>query len=400
MRVVVVGGGVAGLEALIGLRTLAGDRVKLELISPERSFANRPLKVAAAFGASPGVQTTVEDVARSVGADCTIDAVAAVDPAENLLTLRGGDQRGYDILVVAPGARPQDSIPGAVSFGVPGGMERFRKLLAAAEAGTLSSLVFAVPPEVGWPLALYELALLTADRLRAAGAAPQITLLTPELAPLAVFGGRASGAILEELEDRGIHFLAGLQAEELAWGELRARPGKVRIQADAVITLPRLRGPVISGLPADDRGFIPVNSHGLVRGLADVYAAGDAISFPIKHGGLAAQQADAVAEAIAARIGSPIKAEPFRPVLRGMLLVGGRAQYLEAAVGDPAAPPGQASSRPLWWPPVKIAGRYLAPYLSGQVTGPPAMPAGVVVELRIDPERDRPPAARCVGGVG
>ncbi len=390
----------AGLEALIGVRTLAGDRVELELISPERTFANRPHKVATAFGAASGPQITVEDVARSVGAACTIDAIAAVDPAERMLTLRSGIQTGYDILVAAPGARPEDSIPGAISFGAPGGLERFRKVLAASEEGKVSTLVFAVPAEVGWPLALYELAMLTADRLRAAGVSPEITLLTPEPAPLAVFGGRASGAILEELESRGIHFVAGLQAQELAWGELRARPGKVRIQADSVITLPRLRGPEIDGLPADERGFVPVDLHGLVRGLTDVYAAGDAIAFPIKHGGLAAQQADAVAEAIAARLGAPVKAEPFRPVLRGMLLAGGQAKYLEAAVGDPTARSGHASSRPLWWPPVKIAGRYLAPYLSGQVTGPPATPSGVVVEMRIDSEPGPGPVARCAGGVG
>ena len=394
------GGGVAGLEVLIGLRTLAGDRVELDLISRERTFANRPLKVAVAFGAAPGPQVEVEGVARSLGAACTIDGVTAVDPAENRLTLTSGVQRGFDILVVATGARAGESIPGAIAFGAPGGTERFRKLLAAVEHGTLGQVVFAVSADVGWPLPLYELALLTADRCRAAGASPELTLITSEPAPLAVFGGRASGAILEELENRDIHFVGGLQAEELAWGELRARPGEVRIQADAVVTLPPPRGPGLQGLPADSGGFVPVDSHGQVRGLSDIYAAGDAISFPIKHGGLAAQQADAVAEAIAARIGVAIRPEPFRPVLRGMLLAGGQAQYLEAAVGDPAAAPGTASLRPLWWPPVKIAGRYLAPYLSGQVTGPPMIPSGVGVELRIYPQRDQGPVAQSVGELG
>ena len=66
------------------------------------------------------------------------------------------------------------------------------------------------------------------------------------------------------------------------------------------MALPELVGPRIAGLPADDDGYLRSTSRPRV-GCHDVYAAGDATAFPIKHGGLAAQQADALAEAIAAR---------------------------------------------------------------------------------------------------
>ena len=109
-------------------------------------------------------------------------------------------------------------------------------------------------------------------------------------------------------------------------------------------------------------------------GARGVYAAGDATAFPIKQGGLATQQADAVAEAIAVDLGFRRDARPFRPVLRGLLLTGGAPLYLRAELGPagevraarhaPAAIAGEASSRALWWPPGKIAGRYLAPYLA------------------------------------
>jgi sulfide:quinone oxidoreductase len=395
VRVVVAGGGVAGLEAIIGLRSLAGDRVELELISPERMFAWRPLSVAAAVGGSHGPGIEILQLANAIGAQRTTDALESVHPATGELTLASDARRSYDVLLVATGTRSEEAIPGAITFGAPRGTERFRQVLAQAEAGEISRLVFAVPAEPGWPLALYELALLTAKRLRSASASVEITLLTPEPAPLAVFGGRASGAVLEELEDHGIHFIAGLHPQEIAWGELLAGPGRVRIQADAVVTLPSLRGPATAGLPSDARGFIPVDAHGLVRGTTNVYAAGDAVTFPVKHGGLAAQQADAVAEAIAARVGVPLVPAPFRPVLRGMLLTGDEPRYLEGSVA-----PGQestASSRPLWWPPAKIAGRYLAPYLSGQVTGPPTPPGGVSVELELELEVE-PAAGAGAGG--
>ena len=100
--------------------------------------------------------------------------------------------------------------------------------------------------------------------------------------------------------------------------------------------------------------------------MEDVFAAGDATSFPIKRGGLAAQQADAVAEAIAASLGVPIVPRSIRPVLRGLLVADGVVHYMRASVnGDESA----VSESPLWWPPNRLSGRYLAPYLSALASG-------------------------------
>jgi sulfide:quinone oxidoreductase len=142
------------------------------------------------------------------------------------------------------------------------------------------------------------------------------------------------------------------------------------------------------GLPSDRDGFVHTDAHGRVPELDGVFAAGDATSFPVKHGGLAAQQADAVAEAIAASVGVEIDPQPFRPILRGVLLTGGLPRYLRSdisgAVGDDSTISGEA----LWWPPNKLAGRYLGPYLSSQVgEGVDVMPQdvpGIPVETALD----------------
>ena len=68
-----------------------------------------------------------------------------------------------------------------------------------------------------------------------------------------------------------------------------------------------------AGLPGDERGFVPVDEHGRVPGLDGVWAAGDCVAYPIKQGGIAAQQADAAADSIAARAGAPVDPQPFRP---------------------------------------------------------------------------------------
>ena len=175
--------------------------------------------------------------------------------------------------------------------------------------------------------------------------------------------------------------------------------GGETVAADGVVALPVLAGPRVPGLPADAEGFIPVNAHGRVAGLEGVYAAGDATAFPVKQGGLATQQADAVAESIGAAVGAVQRPAPFRPVLRGLLLTGGAPLYLRAELstqGDVlrthgatiAGPRGETSTRALWWPPAKVAGRYLGPYLSS------ARPRALGRERL----RDRTPAAAAAPG--
>ncbi len=119
----------------------------------------------------------------------------------------------------------------------------------------------------------------------------------------------------------------------------------------------------------------------------DVYAAGDVTTFPIKQGGLAAAQADVVASSIAAWAGAPVTAEPFRPVLRGQLLTGGAPRYLRSELAGGRGDSSEVEFQPLWWPPGKVAGLYLAPRVAelgiGDV-GPPPKDTGavdVLVEL-------------------
>jgi sulfide:quinone oxidoreductase len=121
-------------------------------------------------------------------------------------------------------------------------------------------------------------------------------------------------------------------------------------------------GELLAGAPADADGFMRTDAHGRVPGLYDVYAAGDGADFPIKQGGLATQQADAVAESVAARMGAPVTPEPFKPVLRGRLFTGGPQQFLRAGIAGGEGE-GSASPQALWWPPTKVAGAYLAQYL-------------------------------------
>jgi sulfide:quinone oxidoreductase len=104
-----------------------------------------------------------------------------------------------------------------------------------------------------------------------------------------------------------------------------------------------------------------------VDGLDGVFAAGDATFFPVKQGGLAAQQADAVAEVIAAAAGVDIEPKPFRPMLRGVLLAGRKPRFMRADISGGGGDDSTVSRAPMWAPANKVYGRYLSPYLSRQV---------------------------------
>ncbi len=122
------------------------------------------------------------------------------------------------------------------------------------------------------------------------------------------------------------------------------------------IALPRASGRPIAGIPHDGLGFTRVDESGRVPGAGDVYAVGDMTSRRLKQGGLATQQADAAASAIAAWAGADVEPTPYRAELRAVLLTGGAPRYLRGTSAPADDPP--------WWPPHKIAARHLAPYLA------------------------------------
>ena len=374
-RVVIAGGGVAAVEALLALRALAGAGPRITLLAPEPALAQRPGSVAAPFGVGAPGGLALDDLARHVRFERRRVALAAVEPDRRVAEDAYGGRFEYDALLVAVGARPVPALPGAITFTGP---REVAALTAAIDAAATDGarLAFVVPLASGWSLPAYELAIMAAVELRDRGVErPAVSLVTAEPAPLWAFGPEAGAAMERLLAERGIALHAGATARAAVPGALELA-GRPPVPADAVIALPRHKGPVIAGLPADAAGFIPVDAWGRVLGADGIFAAGDATTFPIRQGGLATQQADTAAEMIAAGLGANVTPTPFRPVLRGMLLTGGAPLYLraqlsgtgapEAGVARPAPrrPVAEVSGRALWWPPGKVAGRYLTPLLA------------------------------------
>jgi sulfide:quinone oxidoreductase len=263
-------------------------------------------------------------------------------------------------------------------------------LLHQLREGRVDKLAFVRPAGPSWPLPLYDLALMTAADCAAHDRTEvELSLITPEEEPLGIFGAPASAAIRRLLDESGVTLHTGSYGVPNPPGRLDVTPGDRSLAVDRSVTVPRLVGPSLRGIPSGRGGFIHTDAHGRVPGLDGVFAAGDATTFPVKQGGLAAQQADAVAEAIAASAGVDIDPQPFRPILRGTLLTGGPARYLRADISGAAGDDSIVSGEALWWPPNKLCGRYLAPYLSSQLgEAADVMPQdehAIPVETALDP---------------
>jgi sulfide:quinone oxidoreductase len=369
-HVLIAGGGVAGLETLLGLRSLAAGRVNITILAPELKFFNHSMAVDQPFKPKRSRGIGLEDTAVELGAEWHRGALDRVEPEQHRVVTRDGVELAYDVLVLALGAHPEREWGTEEVLTFHGGRDGadYRMLLHQLANGRFHKVAFVKPPGATWPLPLYDLALMTAAECAAHHAAgAELSLITPEEEPLAIFGHTASDAIRQLLEKRGVALHTASYGTPTRRGRLDIAPGDRAMRVDRVVTVPRLVGPRLRGIACGAGGFIDTDPHGRVCGLDDVFAAGDATAFPVKQGGLAAQEADAVAEVIAASVGAEIDPQPFQPILRGLLLTGGRPRYLRADISGGAGDDSTISTDPLWWPPDKISGRYLAPYLSSQV---------------------------------
>jgi len=361
-HVLIAGGGPAAIEAALRLHRIAGDAVRITLLAPEREYVTRPMTVLEPFAAGHAERRPLRELAGRADADVVEGRLAAIDAGAHTAVTEAGGTVTYDALLITVGARAEAADPHTIAFGLPAAVEQLHGAIQDLEQGYLHEMAFVVPEGVHWSLPLYELALMTAQRAWESGQHPRLTLVTPESAPLELFGPDASRLLADALADAGIEVRTGVHGGAIA-------------SSQRVVTLPRLSGPELPGVPLDEDGFIRCDPHGRVYGLDDVWAAGDATSFPVKQGGIACQQADAAAASIAAEAGAGNDPRPFEPVLRGVLITERSARFLRD---------GEAvTASAMWWPPTKIAGEELMQVLEDVGGRRRPRPEGATVEVRL-----------------
>jgi sulfide:quinone oxidoreductase len=363
LRVVIVGGGVAALEAALALADLGREETNVTVLAPNTEFVYRPMVVREPFAHSAPRRYPLASIVRDAGATLLHGELDWIDPAGQTIHTKADEALKYDALVLALGASIDKRYKHALTIDDRDLDETMHGLIQDVEGGFIHKLAFVAPGRMAWPLPLYELALMTAGRAYDMSIDLETTIVTPEDSPLAIFGAAASSSIAELLAGASIETIDSAYAEVPNAREVVINPGDRHLEVDRVIALPELFGPEVRGIPLGDHGFIRVNPYCRVPGVEHVYAAGDATDFPIKHGGVGSQQADTAAQSIAALAGASVAPQRFNPTIHGMLLTGGKPQYLTAHITGGHGFSSEITDTPTWSPPSKIAAKYLAPYL-------------------------------------
>ncbi len=363
LSVLVVGGGVAAMETVLALRELAGERVSVSVLAPNDELVYRPMSVREPFSFAAAARYPLAPMLDEMGAELIKDELASVEETQRLVRTPSGREIPYDALVLALGARPYARYADAITIDDRHMDDALHGLVQDVEGAYVDSLAFVAPPRMAWPLPLYELALMTAGRAQDQGATPQITILTSEDHPLGIFGSAVSDGVSALLTAAKIRTIPSAYVEIPRPGELVINPGDRRLRAKRVVALPELYGPAVQGLPVSEHGFLRVDVFGRVQGARDVFAAGDAVEFPVKQGGIASQQADAAAESLAAMAGAAVEPRPFVPTLYGVLLTDAGPRFLKARITGGQGFESEFSDEPIDGVTHKIHARYLSPYL-------------------------------------
>ncbi|MEX1142224.1 MAG: hypothetical protein WD399_03860 [Thermoleophilaceae bacterium] len=366
--VVIAGGGVAAIEGLLRLRRLVGDRASVTLVAPNDELVIRAERVSEPFARPGPTHRPIAELAASVDARWIRGTLASVDAERRTIRTGAGDELGYDALLVAVGGRLAAAYEHATTFRDQAPDAVFGQIVEDIEDGYAKSVGFLAPVGPTWLLPLYELALMTAARAHSVGMDDvDLFVVTPDPKPLAELGERVSIAVSELLDRAGVTVHCSSLARVPAATRLLLEPQDAELRPDRMIAMPRIAGPSIPGLPSSGAdGFIPIDSHCAVTDHGPVFAAGDATAFPIKHGGIGAQQADAAAAAIARLAGAHVESPPCRPTIEAKLLTGQRPLYLRARLVEGEGFESEVSEEPLWEGAGKVAAEELGAYLASR----------------------------------
>jgi sulfide:quinone oxidoreductase len=189
-HVLIAGGGVAGLEAMLALRALAPAEARVTLLSPDDEFVYRPLSTGEPFGRTSATEYSIDRLTGEHGVTWEKDAIVSADPAHHTVTTALGKDHAYDSLIVALGAERHAALENVLTFTDQRSVPGFRDLLERLRSGRSHSVAFLVPRGSVWPFPLYELALMTGELVRDEALDVKVMLITPASTPLALFGQR------------------------------------------------------------------------------------------------------------------------------------------------------------------------------------------------------------------
>src|SRR5437867_1129720 len=96
LEVLIAGGGVAGLEAVLALHDLAPDHVRMTWLTPDPDFVYRPHLVEEPFSTRPAERLALAPIADELGASLVRGKLVGVDAEGHRAILDDGSALDYD----------------------------------------------------------------------------------------------------------------------------------------------------------------------------------------------------------------------------------------------------------------------------------------------------------------
>ena len=299
-HIVIAGGGVAAIEAVAALRSLAGPPT-----AHHRAHADPG--VAAATGCGRRA-VRVRDAERAavrrrssarLPFDVHVGTLALVQPEAPPRHRRRRRASWSTTRCCSPSARkPLPAVPGAITFGGPADVAAVERVAGRDGADRLRRAA---------GLGLGAAGVRARDHGRHRAAQPRARARDHGRDAGVRSAGRVRGGgrrgdqrAARRTGDRAAHARAGSSRPPTASSPWRASRTCSPTGSSRCRGSPGRRRRAATG----PRRILPVDEHARVRGVGGVYAAGDATTFALKQGGLATQQADAAAETIAADLGA------------------------------------------------------------------------------------------------
>lgn len=311
-RVLILGGGFAGVVAAERLARLLSDEHQITLVSRSRNFVFYPALVRLAFGKcnKDDVLFDLRHSMLSRRINFVEAEVAHVDPFERKVRIAHGEIEGtlpYDYMIFALGRRlATERITGfyehahhllnvdkAIKFG---------KAVAEFQEGLV---VFGECPGARLPVPVYESAFALAAQLDAKGRRERarITVVTSQTLEAQLGDAGAAAALRKSLDDHQIELVTNFPITSLTQSSARANDRAIGF--DLLMLVPPFRGSSAASYMAvtDDEGYVEVNLNMRVVGHDGIYAAGDCVAFVgPKMGHMAVRQGEVAAANLAAEI--------------------------------------------------------------------------------------------------
>ena len=323
-KVVILGGGTGGTLVANRLRRMLDRGTEIVVIDADDEHLYQPGLLFVPFGkARPGGLTRSRRRQLHAGVAFRQDAVDHVDLDRNEVLLAGGPPVGYDVLVIATGARlvPEETAgltgPGwmekVFTFYTSDGAAALRRALADFSGGRLAVAVMDMP--IKCPVAPLEFCFLADAYFRERGIRDKVDLTYVTPLDDAFTKPVASRELRGLLEEKGVSLVTEFNTAEVdgAGGRLASYDERT-IGFDLAVVIPLHSGQAyVERSPGlgDELGFVPADKQTLQsKARPNVFVIGDAAEVPTsKAGSVAHFEGETVAENIARYLaGKPLGA--------------------------------------------------------------------------------------------